>query len=129
MEWIDLNCDMGEGMLDDEALMPLISSANIACGYHAGSAALMARTVELALRHGVAVGAHPGFDDRDHFGRTEIHLLRRLVVCAGANTDTPAAGYMCASGRLPAARQAARGAVQYGGPGCRPGGSPGAGDR
>ena len=74
MEWIDLNCDMGEGMPDDEALMPLISSANIACGYHAGTAELMARTVALALRHGVAVGAHPGFDDRDHFGRTEIHL-------------------------------------------------------
>ena len=74
MEWIDLNCDMGEGMPDDEALMPLISSANIACGYHAGTAELMARTVALAQRHGVAVGAHPGFDDRDNFGRTEIHL-------------------------------------------------------
>jgi UPF0271 protein len=74
MEWIDLNCDMGEGMPDDEALMPLISSANIACGYHAGNAALMARTVESALRHGVAIGAHPGFDDRDNFGRTELHL-------------------------------------------------------
>ncbi|WKE67480.1 LamB/YcsF family protein [Gallaecimonas kandeliae] len=54
--------------------MPLISSANIACGFHAGSPALMARTVDLAIRHGVAIGAHPSFDDRANFGRTEMTL-------------------------------------------------------
>jgi UPF0271 protein len=74
MQGIDLNCDMGEGMPDDEALMPLISSANIACGGHAGDEATMRYTVGLAMRHGVAVGAHPGFEDRENFGRTEMPL-------------------------------------------------------
>ncbi|TDW99221.1 UPF0271 protein [Dinghuibacter silviterrae] len=75
MQRIDLNCDMGEGMPDDEALMPLISSANIACGGHAGDEDTMRRTVELAMRHGVFVGAHPGFEDRENFGRVEMSLL------------------------------------------------------
>jgi 5-oxoprolinase (ATP-hydrolysing) subunit A len=74
MYYVDLNCDMGEGMNTDAALMPLISSANIACGYHAGDAATIERTVTLALQHGVAIGAHPGFNDRENFGRTEQHL-------------------------------------------------------
>ena len=74
MERTDLNCDMGEGMGTDSALMPSISSANIACGCHAGSEALMVQTVEMARRLGVAIGAHPGFDDRENFGRTEMHL-------------------------------------------------------
>ncbi|MFA6961651.1 MAG: 5-oxoprolinase subunit PxpA [Opitutaceae bacterium] len=71
---IDLNCDLGEGVGDDEALMPLITSANIACGAHAGNEAVMRATVRLARRHGVAVGAHPGFVDREHFGRRELVL-------------------------------------------------------
>jgi UPF0271 protein len=74
--FIDLNCDMGE--LEDaaieEALMPHITSANVACGEHAGSDEIMARTVRLALRHGVAVGAHPGYPDRANFGRVELAL-------------------------------------------------------
>ena len=61
---IDLNCDMGEGMPNDEPLMACISSANIACGYHAGSEDTMQRTVDLAIRCGVAIGAHPSFPDR-----------------------------------------------------------------
>jgi UPF0271 protein len=69
---IDLNCDMGEGMDTDAAIFPFISSANIACGAHAGDADTMRRTVELALRHGVAVGAHPGYPDRAGFGRVDI---------------------------------------------------------
>lgn len=71
---IDLNCDMGEGLPHDAELMPFISSANIACGYHAGDTRTMQRTVELALQHGVAIGAHPGFNDAAHFGRNEMHL-------------------------------------------------------
>ncbi len=71
---IDLNCDLGEGFPNDAELMPLISSANIACGYHAGDARAMRRCVELALQHGVAIGAHPGFADRENFGRLEIRL-------------------------------------------------------
>ncbi|MSU50498.1 MAG: LamB/YcsF family protein [Opitutus sp.] len=69
---IDLNCDLGEGAGHDAELMPLISSANIACGAHAGDAATMRATVALAVRHGVAIGAHPGFADRENFGRREL---------------------------------------------------------
>ena len=69
---IDLNCDMGEGMATDAEIFPFISSANIACCYHAGDAAIMRRTVELALRHEVAIGAHPSYPDRDHFGRMDL---------------------------------------------------------
>lgn len=69
---IDLNCDMGEGMETDAAIFPFISSANIACGGHAGDADTMRRTVELALDHGVAIGAHPSYPDRAGFGRTDI---------------------------------------------------------
>lgn len=71
---IDLNCDMGEGMTTDERIMPFISSANIACGFHAGNLETMKRTTALALQHHVAIGAHPGFDDKEHFGRTEMYL-------------------------------------------------------
>ena len=74
---IDLNCDMGEGYgiyelgLDEEA-MPLVSSANIACGFHASDPGTMHRTVRLARRYGVAVGAHPSFPDRVGFGRRHL---------------------------------------------------------
>jgi UPF0271 protein len=71
---IDLNCDMGEGMDNDALLMPLISSANIACGYHAGDSATIKTTIMMALKHGVAIGAHPGFADRANFGRKEMLL-------------------------------------------------------
>lgn len=76
---IDLNCDLGEGAGHDRDLMPLITSASIACGVHAGDAGTMAAAVALARASGVAVGAHPGFADREHFGRRE-----RLVTPAGA---------------------------------------------
>jgi UPF0271 protein len=66
---IDINCDMGEGMLNDASLMPLISCANIACGYHAGNEDTIKRTIELALEHNVAIGAHPSYHDRANFGR------------------------------------------------------------
>lgn len=71
---IDLNCDMGEGYTTDALIMPLITSANIACGYHAGGGELMRQTIRLALQHNVAIGAHPSFDDREGFGRREMHL-------------------------------------------------------
>lgn len=72
MRSIDLNCDLGEGAGRDAELMPLITSANVACGAHAGDEATMRATVSLAKTHGVAVGAHPGFPDREHFGRREL---------------------------------------------------------
>src|SRR3954467_10433301 len=74
MPSIDLNCDLGEGAGHDAELMPLITSANIACGAHAGDDATMAATLALAKQHGVAIGAHPGFADRANFGRRELPL-------------------------------------------------------
>ena len=71
---IDLNCDLGEDYPNDAELMPLITSANIACGYHAGDPDTMCRTVDLAVAHGVAIGAHPGFADKANFGRLEVRL-------------------------------------------------------
>ncbi|HXN34817.1 MAG TPA: 5-oxoprolinase subunit PxpA [Opitutaceae bacterium] len=72
--FIDLNADVGEGSGSDAELVPLVTSVNIACGAHAGDPATMRRTVALALSHGVAIGAHPGFGDRVNFGRREVAL-------------------------------------------------------
>ncbi|HMO32378.1 MAG TPA: 5-oxoprolinase subunit PxpA [Lacibacter sp.] len=71
---IDLNSDLGEGYPLDRDLMPLISSANIACGAHAGDAATMQQTIALCLEHGVAIGAHPSWPDRCGFGRHPMLL-------------------------------------------------------
>lgn len=71
---IDLNADVGEGMVTDVELIPLVSSANIACGFHAGDEATMQKTIELCLQYGVAIGAHPGFQDKENMGRKNIHL-------------------------------------------------------
>ncbi len=89
MTTIDLNCDMGEsfgaytlGM--DEAVMPLITSANIACGYHAGDPTVMDRTIQLAGKYGVNIGAHPGYPDIAGFGRRHMDLtpqeLRSAII-------------------------------------------------
>jgi 5-oxoprolinase (ATP-hydrolysing) subunit A len=89
MTRVDLNSDMGERDTVDELaidaeIMPLITSVNIACGGHAGTPDLMRRTAQLAARWGVAIGAHPGLRDREHFGRTERDLspqeIESLVV-------------------------------------------------
>lgn len=71
---IDLNCDMGENIGNDEDIMPYITSANIACGFHAGDETSMRTTVRLAKQFGVAVGAHPGWKDVEGFGRREMFL-------------------------------------------------------
>ena len=78
MKRVDLNCDMGElpEMLADgsqEALMEFVTSANVACGGHAGDEEMMRATIEQALRLGVAVGAHPGYEDRETFGRVALN--------------------------------------------------------
>ena len=73
-ERIDLNGDVGEGVGQDFDLIPLLTSANVACGLHAGDAGTMRATVALARHHGVAVGAHPSFPDREHFGRRPMSL-------------------------------------------------------
>lgn len=66
---IDLNADLGEGGLYDEAILACVSSVNIACGWHAGDTGTMRRAITAALSHGVAIGAHPGYPDRANFGR------------------------------------------------------------
>lgn len=71
---VDLNADLGEGCGSDAALLQLVSSANIACGYHAGDAETMQTCVREAMKQGVAIGAHPSFPDRDNFGRTAMNL-------------------------------------------------------
>lgn len=71
---IDLNADLGEGCEADEAILEQVSSINIACGAHAGSAEVMQQITRAALRRGVAIGAHPGYADREHFGRRELTL-------------------------------------------------------
>ncbi len=69
---MDLNADLGEGM-DDAAILPFLTSANVACGLHAGGPLTMDTTVAQALARGVRVGAHPSWPDREHFGRIEQH--------------------------------------------------------
>ena len=81
---VDLNCDMGESfgawrMGADAAVMPSITSANIACGFHAGDPGVMRETVRLAVEAGVAVGAHPGFPDLAGFGRREMQVSAREI--------------------------------------------------
>ncbi len=77
---IDLNADLGEGAGSDEALLGLVSSANIACGWHAGDARTMQQCVRWALARGVAIGAHPSFPDRENFGRSTMHLPPEEIV-------------------------------------------------
>ncbi|KRG68916.1 5-oxoprolinase subunit PxpA [Pseudoxanthomonas dokdonensis] len=92
---IDFNCDLGEGIGNDAAILPFVSSANIATGGHAGDDISMRETMLLCLQHGVAIGAHPAYPDREHFGRRELQLapaeihatvlaqLRRMADVAG----------------------------------------------
>ena len=65
MKKLDINCDMGEGIGNDEAIMPFVNSANIACGFHAGNGSTIRQTIQLALKHGVKIGAHPSFRDKE----------------------------------------------------------------
>lgn len=79
MDRIDLNCDLGESfgaysIGNDAAILPFVTSANIACGFHAGDPSVMRKTVQLALKNGVALGAHPGLPDLQGFGRRKIEI-------------------------------------------------------
>jgi UPF0271 protein len=71
---VDLNSDLGEGAGHDNEILDLVSSANIACGFHAGDPASIFASVQAALERGVALGAHPSFPDRENFGRTEMTM-------------------------------------------------------
>lgn len=83
MHTIDLNCDMGEGLSNesgknlDSELMEFVTSVNIACGFHAGDPMMMHQTVQIAAKHGVAIGAHPGLADKENFGRREMPISAR----------------------------------------------------
>jgi UPF0271 protein len=86
---IDLNCDLGEGINTDAQIIPLISSANIACGFHAGDERMMRSTIELCIRHDVAIGAHPSWPDRENFGRTEMQSsTSELYDCVSEQMNT-----------------------------------------
>ena len=76
---MDINCDMGEGLGNEESLMPFINSANIACGYHAGDDETMQQVILLCLKYQVNIGAHPSFPDRENFGRTEMQFTATEV--------------------------------------------------
>lgn len=81
---VDLNADLGEGCGADEALLELVSSASIACGAHAGDARTMRAAIDAALERGVSIGAHPGYPDRESFGRIETGAtpaqIRELIL-------------------------------------------------
>ena len=84
MEKVTINCDMGEafGLYsfgDAEAVMPFVTHANIACGFHASNPSVMRETVRAAKRQGIAIGSHPGLPDRQGFGRREMSLTRAEV--------------------------------------------------
>jgi UPF0271 protein len=77
---IDLNCDLGEDAGHDSELLQLVTTANVACGFHAGDPATAMATIEAAVRNGVRVGAHPGFPDREQFGRREMKRSERQIL-------------------------------------------------
>lgn len=76
---IDLNADLGEGVTDDEGLLRVVTSANVACGYHAGDATIMRSVCEQAARRGVAVGAQVSYDDRPNFGRVPLDVAYEVL--------------------------------------------------
>lgn len=105
---LDINCDIGESfgvyrLGDDEAVMPYITSANVACGMHAGDPVIMRRTVRLARSHGVAVGAHPGYPDLAGFGRRVLPM----------STDEIAASLLAQLGALEGVARAEGVALQH----------------
>ncbi len=85
MNTIDLNCDMGEqpsgqGSNFDQEIMPYITSCNVACGFHSGTPAIIERTIRAALEHNVNIGAHPSYNDREHFGRKSIKFNLPILI-------------------------------------------------
>jgi len=99
---IPINCDLGEGMPVDAAIIPFIDEANIACGFHAGDSLTMRTTIAHCLSHQVKIGAHPSYLDRENFGRTvvplspseiyqlvqkQIHILQKIAAESGAKLN------------------------------------------
>ncbi|MFP5069915.1 5-oxoprolinase subunit PxpA [Pseudonocardia nantongensis] len=100
---VAINCDMGESFSiyhcgDDEGLMPFVTVANVACGFHASDPRVMTRTVRLAKRHGVRVGAHPSLPDREGFGRREMKMDREELTAAVVYQIGALSGFLRAEG-------------------------------
>ncbi|WP_456377634.1 5-oxoprolinase subunit PxpA [Lutibacter sp.] len=85
MKLVDINCDVGEGVGNEAALMPYINSCNIACGGHAGNTELMNFVVALAIKHHVKIGAHPSYPDKENFGRKTILISSNSLKIAIQN--------------------------------------------
>ena len=120
MYFVDLNCDLGESFGNykcgmDEEVIPFISSANIACGFHASDPLVMMKTVALAKENQVSVGAHPGYPDLVGFGR------RNLSASPAEVSGRSASGYCKGTGNVGAACKASWGYVQHGREGCKTG--------
>lgn len=103
MPKISINCDMGEAfgiyhLGDDEACLPFITHANVACGFHASDPRVMWRTVRAAKRHGVAVGSHPGLPDMQGFGRREMRMERDEVAALIVYQTGALQGFLAAEG-------------------------------
>ena len=95
---IDLNADLGEEVTDDEALLGVVTSANVACGFHAGTDATMRRVCEEAARRGVAIGAQVSYADREHFGRRRMDVSSDLLRGQVAEQVGVLAGHAAAAG-------------------------------
>ncbi len=112
---VDLNSDLGEGAGHDEEILDLVSSANIACGFHAGDPASIFASIQAALERGVAVGAHPSFADRENFGRTEITIPPAEAYSLRRLSDRSVSSARARGRRADESRQASRRALQHGG--------------
>jgi UPF0271 protein len=96
---IDLNADLGEGMANDDALLAVVTSANVACGGHAGDDATMRRVCDVAVVGGIAIGAHVAYDDRDGFGRRDMEMRPdALAELVGSQVDALATQARAAGG-------------------------------
>lgn len=113
MAQIDLNADLGEEAGDDAAMLDLVTSAAVACGFHAGGPAVMARTASLAAARGVALGAHPSYADRDGFGRRNLDVPHAALV---ADIAYQVGAMEAVAAAVGAAAVAGTGAAGVGGP-------------
>ena len=82
MKWIDLNSDVGEGIGNEAQLMPFLSSCNIACGGHAGDERTMGTTIRIARQCNVKLGAHPGYPDKENFGRKVMDISTNDLIAS-----------------------------------------------
>ena len=126
MPFLDLNCDLGESfgaytIGSDEAIIPYITSANIACGYHAGDPTVMHRSVALCRKYGVQVGAHPGLPDLMGFGRRKMQIAPAEAADCVAYQIGALQAFCQAGGGAPPPREAPRCPLQHGRQGPRPG--------